>query len=169
MGILDNQTINKMKKSFLFFLIILNQSMAQWEFKINKEENEINAIGVVKFSISNPDTIVLNLSKSRRLGIDFSIEGIHFKASEKYYVLFEISDRKIKVLSSISKKGKIRILKLKDLIRREEYEIQDFLKILKRGSECILTINSGSQVIQGINKLSGSTKAINSVLTGNYP
>jgi predicted transcriptional regulator len=158
-----------MKNSFLFFLLVLNQSFAQWEFKVNKEKNEINAIGQVKFSVYIPDTILLNLSKSRRLGIDFAIEGDYFKALEKYYVLFEISDRKIKVLSSISEKGKLRILKLKDLVRREEYEIQDFLKILKRGSECILTINSGSQVIQGINKLSGSAKAINSVLTGNYP
>ena len=158
-----------MKNSFLFFLLVLNQSFAQWEFKVNKEKNEINAIGQVKFSVYIPDTILLNLSKSRRLGIDFAIKGGYFKALKKYYVLFEISDRKIKVLSSISKKGKLRILKLKDLVRREEYEIQDFLKILKRGSECILTINSGSQVIQGINKLSGSAKAINSVLTGNYP
>ena len=158
-----------MKNSFLFFLLVLNQSFAQWEFKVNKEKNEINAIGQVKFSVYIPDTILLNLSKSRRLGIDFAIKGDYFRALKKYYVLFEISDRKIKVLSSISKKGKLRILKLKDLVRREEYEIQDFLKILKRGSECILTINSGSQVIQGINKLSGSTKAINSVLTGNYP
>lgn len=158
-----------MKNSFLFFLLVLNQSFAQWEFKVNKEENEINAIGQVKFSVYTQDTILLNLSKSRRLGIDFAIEGGYFKALKKYYVLFEISDRKIKVLSSISEKGKLRILKLKDLVRREEYEIQDFLKILKRGSECILTINSGSQVIQGINKLSGSAKAINSVLTGNYP
>ena len=158
-----------MKNSFLFFLLVLNQSIAQWEFKVNKGKNEINAIGQVKFSVYTPDTILLNLSKSRRLGIDFAIEGGYFKALKKYYVLFEISDRKIKVLSSISEKGKLRILKLKDLVRREEYEIQDFLKILKRGSECILTINSGSQVIQGINKLSGSAKAINSVLTGNYP
>lgn len=158
-----------MKNSFLFFLLVLNQTFAQWEFKVNKEKNEINAIGRVKFSAYPLDTMLLNLSKSRRLGIDFAIEGGYFKALKKYYVLFEISDRKIKVLSSISKKGKLRILKLKDLVRREEYEIQDFLKILKRGSECILTINSGSQVIQGINKLSGSAKAINSVLTGNYP
>ena len=158
-----------MKNSFLFFLLVLNQSFAQWEFKVNKEENEINAIGQVKFSVYTPDTILLNLSKSRRLGIDFAIEGRYFEALKKYYVLFEISERKIKVLSSISEKGKLRILKLKDLVRREEYEIQDFLKILKRGSECILTINSGSQVIQGINKLSGSAKAINSVLKGNYP
>ncbi len=158
-----------MKNSFLFFLLVLNQSVAQWEFKVNKEENEINAIGEFKFSVYPSDTIVLNLSKSRRLGIDFAIEGAYFKALEKYYILFEISDRKIKVLSSISEKGKLRILKLKDLVRREDYEILDFLKILKRGSECILTINSGSQVIQGINKLNGSAKAVNSVLTGNYP
>ena len=158
-----------MRNSFLFFLVVLNQSMAQWEFKVNKEENEINAIGRVRFNVYTPDTIVLNLSKSRRLGIDFAIKGDYFKALKKYYVLFEISDRKIKVLSSISKNGKLRILKFKDLVRREEYEIQDFLEILKRGSECILTINSGSHVIQGINKLSGSTKAINSVLNGNYP
>ena len=158
-----------MKKPLLFLLLILNQGYAQWQFKVNKNEKKINAIGEVKFSIYTPDTIVLNLSKSRKLGLDFALEGGYFKTTEKYYILFEISDRKIKVLSSIREKGRLRILKFKDLINREEYNIEDFLKILKRGSECVLTISNSSRVIQGFNKLRGSANAINSVLRGTYP
>jgi hypothetical protein len=158
-----------MKKPLLFLLLILNQGYAQWQFKINKNEKKINAIGEVKFSIYTPDTIVLNLSKSRKLGLDFALEGGYFKTTEKYYILFEISDRKIKALSSIREKGRLRILKFKDLINREEYNIEDFLKILKRGSKCILTISTSSRAIQGFNKLRGSTNAINSVLRGTYP
>jgi len=147
----------------------MNQGYAQWEFKVNKDEKKINAIGEVIFNVYTPDTIVLNLSKSKRLGLDFALEGDYFKTSEKYYVLFEISEQKIKVLSSKLVKGKLLILKLKDLVSREEYDIQDFLKILKRGSEFVLTISTGSKVIQGFNILSGSTNAINSVLRGKYP
>jgi hypothetical protein len=158
-----------MKKPLLFLFLILNQGYAQWEFKVNKDEKKINAIGEVIFNVYTPDTIVLNLSKSKRLGLDFALEGDYFKTSEKYYVLFEISEQKIKVLSSKLVKGKLLILKLKDLVSREEYDIQDFLKILKRGSEFVLTISTGSKVIQGFNILSGSTNAINSVLRGKYP
>ena len=52
-----------MKKPLLFLLLILNQGYAQWQFKVNKNEKKINAIGEVKFSIYTPDTIVLNLSR----------------------------------------------------------------------------------------------------------
>jgi hypothetical protein len=103
------------------------------------------------------------------LGLDFALEGDYFKKSKKYYVLFEIDERKIKVLSSVIEKGKLRVSKFIDLVSREEYEVQDFLKTLKRGAECVLTINSGLSVIQGYNKLIGSENAINSVLRSNYP
>jgi len=158
-----------MKTPLLFFLLILNQSFAQWEFKVNTNEKKISAIGELMFSVYTPDTIVLNLSKSRRLGLDFALEGSYFKTSKAYYVLFEIDERKIKALSSEIEKGKLRISKFIDLTSRQKYDIEDFLKTLKRGSECVLTINSGSRVIQGFNKLTGSEKAINSVLRGNYP
>lgn len=158
-----------MKTPLLFFLLILNQTFAQWEIKINKNEKKISAIGEIMFSVHTPDTIVLNISKSKLLDLDFALEGDYFKTTKKYYVLFEIDERKIKVLSSVIEKGKLRVSKFFDLVSREEYEVEDFLKTLKRGAECVLTINSGSSVIQGYNKLIGSEKAINTVLRSNYP
>ena len=128
-----------------------------------------SAIGEVVFSVHTHDSIVLNVSKSKLLGLDFALEGDYFKKSKKYYVLFEIDERKIKVLSSVIEKRKLRVSKFIDLVSREEYEVQDFLKTLKRGAECVLTINSGLSVIQGYNKLIGSENAINSVLRSNYP
>jgi hypothetical protein len=118
--------------------------------------------------MSEYDTILLNISKSRKLGIDLAIEGDFFNTSGHYFALFEIDDRKIKIISSLKEKGKLRLLKLKDLKSRQEFEIIDFLKVLKRGSECILTISSGFKVIQGINMLIGSEDSINRVLRGNY-
>jgi hypothetical protein len=158
-----------MKTPLLFFLLILNQTFAQWEIKINKNEKKISAIGEVVFSVHTHDSIVLNVSKSKLLGLDFALEGDYFKKSKKYYVLFEIDGRKIKVLSSVIEKGKLRVSKFIDLVSREKYEVQDFLKTLKRGAECVLTIKSDSSVIQGCNKLIGSENAINSVLRSNYP
>ena len=99
---------------------------------------------------------------------DSLFQSCNQQPQEKCYVLFEIGERKIKILSSIKEKGKLRILKLKDLKSKQEYEIEDFLKVLKRGSECIMTINSGVKVIQGFNELNGSEVAINKVLRGNY-
>jgi hypothetical protein len=87
-----------MKTPLLFFLLILNQTFAQWEIKINKNEKKISAIGEVMFSDHTLDSIVLNVSKSKLLGLDFALEGDYFKKSKKYYVLFEIDERKIKVL-----------------------------------------------------------------------
>ena len=84
-------------------------------------------------------------------------------------MLFEIDNRKIKMISSLKEKGKLRLLKLKDIKSKQEFEIIDFLKVIKGGSECILTISSGFKVIQGFNKLIGSEDSINRVLLGNYP
>lgn len=148
--------------------LCLNLTYAQWDFRLNQSEKKLSAIGLFKFNMSEYDTISLNISKSRKLGIDLAIEGDFFNTSGHYFVLFEIDDRKIKMISSLKEKGKLRLLKLKDLKSRQEFEIIDFLKVLKRGSECILTISSGFNVIQGINMLIGSEDSINRVLRGNY-
>lgn len=148
--------------------LCLNLTYAQWDFRLNQSEKKLSAIGLFKFNMSEYDTISLNISKSRKLGIDLAIEGDFFNTSGHYFVLFEIDDRKIKIISSLKEKGKLRLLKLKDLKSRQEFEIIDFLKVLKRGSECILTISSGFKVIQGINMLIGSEDSINRVLRGNY-
>lgn len=147
----------------------LNITYAQWDFTLNQSEKILSAIGVFKFNLSEYDTISLNLSKSRKLGIDLAIEGDFFNTSEHYFVLFEIDNRKIKMISSLKEKGKLRLLKLKDIKSKQEFEIIDFLKVIKGGSECILTISSGFKVIQGFNKLIGSEDSINRVLIGNYP
>lgn len=147
----------------------LNLTYAQWDFTLNHSEKILSAIGVFKFNLSEYDTISLNLSKSRKLGIDLAIEGDFFNTSEHYFVLFEIDNRKIKMISSLKEKGKLRLLKLKDIKSKQEFEIIDFLKVIKGGSECILTISSGFKVIQGFNKLIGSEDSINRVLLGNYP
>lgn len=146
----------------------LNLTYAQWDFTLNQSEKILSAIGVFKFNLSEYDTISLNLSKSRKLGIDLAIEGDFFNTSEHYFVLFEIDNRKIKMISSLKEKGKLRLLKLKDIKSKQEFEIIDFLKVIKGGSECILTISSGFKVIQGFNKLIGSEDSINRVLIGNY-
>lgn len=159
-----------MKKIIIIFAsFCLNLTYAQWNFTLNQSEKKLSAIGVFKFNVSKYDSISLNLSKSRKLEIDLAIEGDFFNTSGHYFVLFEIDDRKIKIISSLKEKGKLRLLKLKDLKSKEEFEILDFLKVLKRGSECILTISSGFKVIQGFNKLTGSEDSINKVLRGNYP
>lgn len=147
----------------------LNITYAQWDFTLNQSEKILSAIGVFKFNLSEYDTISLNLSKSRKLGIDLAIEGDFFNTSEHYFVLFEIDNRKIKMISSLKEKGKLRLLKLKDIKSKQEFEIIDFLKVIKGGSECILTISSGFKVIQGFNKLIGSEDSINRVLLWNYP
>lgn len=148
--------------------LCLNLTYAQWDFRLNQSEKKLSAIGLFKFNMSEYDTISLNISKSRKLGIDLAIEGDFFNTSAHYFVLFEIDDRKIKIISSLKEKGKLRLLKLKDLKSKQEFEIIDFLEVLKRGSECILTISSGFKVIQGFNMLTGSEDSINRVLRGNY-
>ncbi|OUW34399.1 MAG: hypothetical protein CBD39_03780 [Flavobacteriaceae bacterium TMED179] len=149
--------------------MILGQANAQWEFKVNSIEKSIEAIGKIKFNIQLKDSIILNLSKSRRLGLDFSIKGKYFKPEEEYYVLFEILDRKIKASNSITEKNSFRIFEVKDLISSEKYELEDFLNILKKGKKCIITIRSSTRVIQGYNILTGSGMAINSVLKAGIP
>ena len=158
------------KKLFIFlFFLTLSQANAQWEYKVNNTEKTIEAIGGLQFKTQFQDTIILNLSKSRKLGLDFSIQGKYFKSGEKYYVLFEISDRKIKVLRSINERNRFRIFEVKDLISKEKYELEDFLKILKEGEECVLTIRSNTRVIQGYNQLTGSGTAINNILKSSIP
>ncbi len=158
-----------MKKTTFLFFLILGQLNAQWEYKVNNTKKSIEAIGKLEFNIQLQDTIVFNLSKSRALDIDFSIQGNYFKSEKEYYVLFEISERKIKVLHSIIENNNYRILEVVDLVNKEKYELEDFLKILKRGEECVLTIRSNDRVIQGYNQLNGSGMVINSVLNGKIP
>ena len=149
--------------------MILGQVNAQGEYKVNSTEKSIEAIGKIKFNIQLKDGITLNLSKSRRLGLDFSIKGKYFKSEEEYYVLFDISDRKIKASNSIIEKNRFRIFEVKDLVSSEKYELEDFLNILKKGEKCILTIRSSNRVIQGYNQLTGSGMAINNVLKARIP
>ena len=100
----------------------LNITYAQWDFTLNQSEKILSAIGVFKFNLSEYDTISLNLSKSRKLGIDLAIEGDFFNTSEHYFVLFEIDNRKIKMISSLKEKGKLRLLKLKDIKSKQEFD-----------------------------------------------
>ena len=158
-----------MKKIVFLFFLTLGQANAQWDYRVNNTEKTIEAIGGLQFNTQFQDTIILNLSKSRKLGLDFSIQGKYFKSEEEYYVLFEISDRKIKVLRSINERNRFRIFEVKDLISKEKYELEDFLKILKEGEECVLTIRSNTRVIQGYNQLTGSGTAINNVLKSSIP
>lgn len=158
-----------MKKTAFIFFLILHQVNAQWEYKVNASEKSIEATGKIQFNIKLKDTINFNLSKSRRLGLDFAIQGEYFKSEEEYYVLFEISDLKIKVLRSTTEKNRLRIFEVKDLISKEKYELEDFLNILKKGEYCVLTIRSRTRVIQGYNQLIGSGMAINSVLKASIP
>jgi len=153
----------------IFIFFCLNLTYSQWDFRLNQSEKKLSAIGLFKFNRSEYDTISLNISKSRKLGVDLAIEGGFFNTSDHYFVLFEIDDRKIKVISSLKEKGKLRILKLKDLKSKQQFEILDFFNVLKRGSECILTVSSGFKVIQGFNTLIGSEDSINRVLRGKYP
>tara|TARA_B110000444_G_C18618462_1_gene490998 strand:+ start:132 stop:608 length:477 start_codon:yes stop_codon:yes gene_type:complete len=158
-----------LKKIGIIFFLTISQGYCQWEYNTNATEKSIEASGSIQFNIQLEDTMVLNLSKSRRLGLDFSIRSDFFKSGEEYYVLFEISDRKIKVLRSITEKNRFRIFEVKDLVSKEKYDLEDFLKILKRGEECVLTIRSSTQVIQGYNQLTGIGTAINNILKGRIP
>lgn len=158
-----------MKQIGIILLLIVSQGFGQWEYNINDAKRSIEAIGKIEFNVQLQDTIVMNLSNSRRLGVDFSIQGKYFKSEEKYYVLFEISGRKIKVLRSIIENNNYRIFELKDLISNEKFELEDFLKILKRADECYITIRSNNRVIQGYNQLYGSATAINNVISAIRP
>ena len=76
-----NQILKKIISLFLFFA--LNGAYAQWGFTLNQDEKKINAIGEFSFNVIKYDTIVLNLSKSRELGLDLAIEGDFLNTSEK--------------------------------------------------------------------------------------
>ena len=95
--------IYKLKKIFILFcLLFLTKVLSQWEYKENKSARSIEAIGQLNFNNSNQDSLVLRISKSKKLGLNFSINGIFFKEAQDYYVLFEISERKFKAANSIT-------------------------------------------------------------------
>ena len=158
-----------MKQIGIIFLFFVSQGFGQWEYNINDAKKSIEAIGKIEFNVQLQDTIIMNLSNSRRLGLDFSIQGKYFKSEEKYYVLFEISGRKIKVLRSIIENNNYRIFELKDLASNEKFELVDFLRVLQSADECFITIRSNNRVIQGYNELYGSATAINNVISGRRP
>ena len=158
-----------MKRIALFLFLICSLAHAQWKYQSNDNKKAIEAVGEIKFNRVLNDTLTFNLSKSRKLGLDFSILGNYFKPEGEYYVLFEISAQKIKVIQSIVEQNRYRIVEVKDLVSNEKFELEDFLKILKRGEDCVLTIRTNSQVIQGYNQLIGSGSVINSVLNGQIP
>lgn len=158
--------MNLRYKLAFILLLFVSKGVSQWEYRVNNSNKSIEAVGSVQFNFDIQDTITISLSKSRKLGLDFSLQANLFKRDQKYYVLLEIADRKIKVKRSLVLNKQLRILELEDLISNEKYEVQEFLKILKRGDACTLTIRAEHQVIQGYNSLSGSVSAINSVLNG---
>lgn len=158
--------MNLRYKLAFILLLFVSKGVSQWEYRVNNANKSIEAVGSVQFNFDIQDTITLSLSKSRKLGLDFSIQGNLFQRDQKYYVLIEIADRKIKVKNSLVLNKQLRILELEDLISNEKYEVEEFLKILKRGESCTLTLRAKGRVIQGYNSLSGCTSAINSVLSG---
>lgn len=158
--------MNLRYKLAFILLLFVSKGVSQWEYRVNNSNKSIEAVGSVQFNFDIQDTITISLSKSRKLGLDFSLQANLFQRNQKYYVLLEIADLKIKVKRSLVLNKQLRILELEDLISNEKYEVQEFLKILKRGEACTLTIRAEHQVIQGYNSLSGSVSAINSVLNG---
>ncbi|MBF10869.1 MAG: hypothetical protein CMC63_01385 [Flavobacteriaceae bacterium] len=162
--------IYKLKKIFILFcLLFLTKVFSQWEYKENKSARSIEAIGQLNFNNSNQDSLVLRISKSKKLGLNFSINGIFFKEAQDYYVLFEISERKFKAANSITENESYQIFEVKDLISNETYELEDFFKILKKGEACTITIRSKNRVIQAYNELTGSSFVINNVLRNKFP
>jgi len=158
--------MNLRYKLAFILLLFVSKGVSQWEYRVNNSNKSIEAVGSVQFNFDIQDTITISLTKSRKLGLDFSLQANLFQRNQKYYVLLEIADLKIKVKRSLVLNKQLRILELEDLISNEKYEVQEFLKILKRGEACTLTIRAEHQVIQGYNSLSGSVSAINSVLNG---
>lgn len=158
--------MNLRYKLAFILLLFVSKGVSQWEYRVNNSNKSIEAVGSVQFNFDIQDTITISLSKSRKLGLDFSLQANLFQRNQKYYVLLEIADLKIKVKRSLVLNKQLRILELEDLISNEKYEVQEFLKILKRGEACTLTIRAEHQVIQGYNSLTGSISAINSVLNG---
>lgn len=152
----------------LTFLVFAS-AYSQWEFRVNQEISTIEALGLIQFKDDRLVNSNLVVDKSRRMGLNISIQSSFIKENQKYYVLFELGEQKIKAKHSIVKNGSLRMEEFKNLIDNEVYELGDFLKILKAASQCTLTLRSSNKVIQGEIDLTGSTNAINFVLRGQYP
>ena len=149
-------------------MFFFNNIYSQWEYISNKSEKKIEAVGKVIFNETYKDSLILKLSKSRDLELSFSIEGDLFKEEDIYYVVLDISERKFKASKSKVETGKYVIYEIKDIVNNERYELEDFLKIFKMGEYVVLTIRDNFKVIQGVNKLNGSTVAINRVITNRF-
>ena len=150
-------------------MFFLNNIYSQWEYVFNKSEKKIEAVGKVIFNETYKDSLILKLSKSRDLELSFSIEGDLFKEKEIYYVVLDISERKFKASKSKVEAGKYEIYEIKDMVNSERFELEDFLKIFKMGEYLVLTIRNNLKVIQGVNKLNGSSGAINRVIANRFP
>ena len=159
-----------MKYTFiLIHLFFLNNIYSQWEYVFNKSEKKIEAVGKVFYNETYKDSMILKLSKSSDLELSFSIEGDLFKEKEIYYVVLDISERKFKASKSKVEAGKYEIYEIKDMVNSERFELEDFLKIFKMGEYLVLTIRNNLKVIQGVNKLNGSSGAINRVIANRFP
>ena len=159
-----------MKYTFiLIHLFFLNNIYSQWEYVFNKSEKKIEAVGKVFYNETYKDSMILKLSKSSDLELSFSIEGDLFKEKEIYYVVLDISERKFKASKSKVEAGKHEIYEIKDMVNSERFELEDFLKIFKMGEYLVLTIRNNLKVIQGVNKLNGSSGAINRVIANRFP
>jgi hypothetical protein len=64
-----------LKQIGIIFLLVVSQGFGQWEYNMNDAKKSVEAIGKIKFNVQLQDTIIMNLSNSRRLGLDFSIQG----------------------------------------------------------------------------------------------
>ena len=150
-------------------MFFLNNIYSQWEYVLNKSEKKIEAVGKVFYNETYKDSMILKLSKSSDLELSFSIEGDLFKEKEIYYVVLDISERKFKASKSKVEAGKYEIYEIKDMVNSERFELEDFLKIFKMGEYLVLTIRNNLKVIQGVNKLNGSSGAINRVIANRFP
>lgn len=150
-------------------MFFLNNIYSQWEYVFNKSEKKIEAVGKVFYNETYKDSMILKISKSSDLELSFSIEGDLFKEKEIYYVVLDISERKFKASKSKVEAGKYEIYEIKDMVNSERFELEDFLKIFKMGEYLVLTIRNNLKVIQGVNKLNGSSGAINRVIANRFP
>ena len=150
-------------------MFFLNNIYSQWQYVFNKSEKKIEAVGKVFYNETYKDSMILKLSKSSDLELSFSIEGDLFKEKEIYYVVLDISERKFKASKSKVEAGKYEIYEIKDMVNSERFELEDFLKIFKMGEYLVLTIRNNLKVIQGVNKLNGSSGAINRVIANRFP
>jgi len=87
-----------LKKIIALFLFLTINAHSQWEYTINSSKRISKAIGQIEFTYKKQDTLSLVLSNSRKLGLDLSLKGNVFREEQEYYILFEISERKFKLL-----------------------------------------------------------------------